>query len=50
VTIPLFPPGDDPGPNFAKLLDRRIIQGAGHFLPRENPQAFATAMLDTLKN
>jgi proteasome beta subunit len=22
VTIPLFPPGDDPGPNFAKLLDR----------------------------
>ncbi|HEY2332351.1 MAG TPA: proteasome subunit beta [Acidimicrobiales bacterium] len=22
MTIPLFPPGDDPGPNFAKLLDR----------------------------
>jgi len=22
VTIPLFPPGDDPGPNFAKLLER----------------------------
>ncbi|MGE0795879.1 MAG: proteasome subunit beta [Acidimicrobiia bacterium] len=22
MTIPLFPPGDDPGPNFAKLLER----------------------------
>ena len=33
--------------NFATLLDRRIVPG-GHFLPRENPQAFAAAMLDTL--
>jgi len=35
--------------SFATLLDRRIIRGAGHFLPRENPQAFADAMLETLK-
>jgi pimeloyl-ACP methyl ester carboxylesterase len=36
--------------NFAKLVDRRIIEGAGHFLPRENPQAFAKAVLDTLRS
>ena len=30
-------------------VDRRIVPGAGHFLPRENPQAFAAAMLDSLQ-
>jgi pimeloyl-ACP methyl ester carboxylesterase len=35
--------------NFATLVSRRIIAGAGHFLPRENPQAFARAVLDSLR-
>jgi len=35
--------------NFAELIGRRIVQGAGHFLPRENPQAFAEAILATLR-
>ena len=34
---------------FPKLVDRRIIAGAGHFLPRENPQAMASALLQLLK-
>jgi len=32
---------------FPKLADRRIVPG-GHFLPRENPQAFSTALLELL--
>jgi pimeloyl-ACP methyl ester carboxylesterase len=30
------------------LLDKRIIEGAGHFLPHEKPEAVATALLDAL--
>jgi pimeloyl-ACP methyl ester carboxylesterase len=32
---------------FPQLVDRRIVPG-GHFLPRENPQAFSTALLELL--
>jgi pimeloyl-ACP methyl ester carboxylesterase len=35
--------------NFARLADRRIVQGAGHFLPRESPQVFAEAILATMR-
>jgi pimeloyl-ACP methyl ester carboxylesterase len=34
---------------FPKLVDRRIIPGAGHFLPRENPQAVSSALLQLLQ-
>lgn len=34
---------------FLKLVDRRIIPGAGHFLPRENPQAVSSALLELLQ-
>ncbi len=33
---------------FTKLVDRRVIPGAGHFLPREKPDAVAAALLDVL--
>ena len=33
---------------FTKLMDRRIIPGAGHFLPRENPAAVSSAMAELL--
>src|SRR5437762_6076919 len=33
---------------FPKLVDRRIIAGAGHFLPREKPEAFSSALLELL--
>jgi pimeloyl-ACP methyl ester carboxylesterase len=31
-----------------KIVDKRIIDGAGHFLPHEKPEAMATALLDVL--
>jgi pimeloyl-ACP methyl ester carboxylesterase len=31
-----------------KIVDKRIIGGAGHFLPHEKPEAMATALLDVL--
>jgi pimeloyl-ACP methyl ester carboxylesterase len=34
--------------SFPKLIARRMIQGAGHFLPRENPQAVSGALLEAL--
>ena len=34
---------------FPKLVDRRIIQGAGHFLPREKPEAMSSALLQLLQ-
>ncbi len=34
---------------FSQLVDRRIVQGAGHFMPREKPQAVASAMVDVLR-
>jgi pimeloyl-ACP methyl ester carboxylesterase len=30
------------------LLDKRVIEGAGHFLPHEKPEAVASALLDVL--
>jgi pimeloyl-ACP methyl ester carboxylesterase len=31
-----------------KLVDKRIVEGAGHFVPHEKPEAVATALLDVL--
>jgi len=33
---------------FPKLVDRRIVPGAGHFLPREKPDAVSSALLELL--
>jgi hypothetical protein len=35
--------------NFSQLIDRRIVQGAGHFMPREKSEAVATALIDVLR-
>jgi pimeloyl-ACP methyl ester carboxylesterase len=35
---------------FASLVARRVIPGAGHFLPRENPDAVSSAILELLKS
>jgi pimeloyl-ACP methyl ester carboxylesterase len=35
---------------FATLVARRVIPGAGHFLPRENPDAVSSALLELLKS
>ena len=34
---------------FPKLLDKRIVEGAGHFLPHEKPDAVASALIDALR-
>jgi pimeloyl-ACP methyl ester carboxylesterase len=34
---------------FPALVARRVIPGAGHFLPRENPEAVSTALLELLR-
>ena len=34
---------------FPALVARRVIPGAGHFLPREKPEAVSTAVLELLK-
>jgi len=34
--------------SFPNLIARRMIEGAGHFLPREKPQAVSTALLEVL--
>ena len=31
-----------------KIVDKRIVEGAGHFVPHEKPEAFASALLDLL--
>ena len=31
-----------------KIVDKRVVEGAGHFVPHERPAAFATAMTDVL--
>jgi pimeloyl-ACP methyl ester carboxylesterase len=44
------PPGDSPaerGP-FTALVDRQIVGGAGHFMPREKPDAVSSALLRLL--
>lgn len=33
---------------FTTLIDKRIVEGAGHFVPHEKPEAVATALLDVL--
>lgn len=33
---------------FPRLVDKRIVEGAGHFLPHEKPEAVAAALLDVL--
>lgn len=42
------PDGTGDKAQFPKLIDRRIIAGAGHFLPREKPEAFSSALLQLL--
>ena len=34
--------------SFTKLVARRILPGAGHFVPREKPEAVSSAMLELL--
>ena len=34
---------------FPRLVDRRIVAGAGHFLPRERPDAMSSALLQLLQ-
>jgi pimeloyl-ACP methyl ester carboxylesterase len=31
-----------------KLVDKRMVEGAGHFVPHEKPEAIASALLDVL--
>lgn len=33
---------------FPNLVDKRIVEGAGHFVPHEKPEAVATALLDVI--
>jgi pimeloyl-ACP methyl ester carboxylesterase len=44
------PAADSPAEraSFTSLVSRRIITGAGHFLPREKPDAVSQAMLELL--
>ncbi len=44
------PPADSPAERapFTKLVARRIIPGAGHFLPREKPEVVSSALLELL--
>jgi pimeloyl-ACP methyl ester carboxylesterase len=44
------PPADSPGERsmFPMLKARRVIAGAGHFLPREKPDAVSRALLELL--
>ena len=42
------PPADSPAERamFTALKARRVVAGAGHFLPRENPEALSSALLE----
>jgi len=44
------PPEDSPAERalFTSRMARRVVPGAGHFLPREKPDAVATALLELL--
>jgi len=44
------PPADNPAERaqFTNLVDRRIVAGAGHFLPRQRPDAVSGALLELL--
>jgi pimeloyl-ACP methyl ester carboxylesterase len=37
------------GTTFGKLVARRVIEGAGHFMPRERPDAVSGALLELLR-
>ena len=54
ATDPLARPAPDITPSeravFPSLVARRVIPGAGHFLPRENPEAVSSALLELLKS
>jgi len=34
---------------FPRLIDKRVVEGAGHFLPHEKPEPFAAALVDVLR-
>jgi pimeloyl-ACP methyl ester carboxylesterase len=34
--------------SFPKLVGRRVVEGSGHFVPHEKPEAVASALLDVL--
>jgi pimeloyl-ACP methyl ester carboxylesterase len=36
--------------NFPALIDRRVVPGAGHFMPREKPAAVSSALLHVLRS
>jgi pimeloyl-ACP methyl ester carboxylesterase len=38
----------DRGP-FTSLVARRVVAGAGHFMPREKPEAVSSALLEVLQ-
>ena len=44
------PPADSPAErtSFATLVARRVVNGAGHFLPREKPEVVSSALLELL--
>ena len=44
------PPADSPQERamFPQLASRRVLAGAGHFMPREKPEAVSAAMLELL--
>ena len=44
------PPADSPAERalFPQLKARRIVEGAGHFMPREKPEAVSAALLELL--
>jgi pimeloyl-ACP methyl ester carboxylesterase len=46
----VHPPADSPAERvlFTGLVARRVIEGAGHFLPREKPEAVSSALLELL--
>ena len=43
------PPESADRTNFTNLLEHRVVDGAGHFPPREQPGAVAAAILESLK-
>ena len=45
------PPADNPAERaqFTTLVARRVVTGAGHFLPRQRPDAVSGALLELLK-
>jgi pimeloyl-ACP methyl ester carboxylesterase len=54
ATDPLARPSPDVTPAeravFPALVARRVIPGAGHFLPREKPETVSSALLELLKS